>query len=130
MKMETEAKQQSAIEKLVRDFFGAGDRQDSELFLQSTHSQFRVVASDYPAPGQTSVIGRDDFAQLLQNRKLGGEPRNIEFRSIESIGDNAANVRVHLAGASLEFDNTMSLVREDGEFKVIQDHARIAPRKA
>ncbi|MCB1305920.1 MAG: hypothetical protein KDK37_16645, partial [Leptospiraceae bacterium] len=60
--------------------------------------------------------------------KLGGEPRKIEFRSIDSIGENAANVRVHLAGPSLDFDNTMSIVREEGKFKVIQDHARVAPR--
>ena len=126
--MGIEMENKSNIEDLVRDFFEAGDRQVSGLFLQSTHAQFRVVASDYPARGQTSVISRQDFAQLLRDGKLGGEPRKIEFRSIDSIGENAANVRVHLAGPSLDFENTMSIVREEGKFKVIQDHARVAPR--
>ena len=126
----TSAAIESGVREAVANFFRAGDEQNSALFQEWTHGNFRVIAPDYPAAGTVSVIDRTSFSDLIEKKKLGGTPRKISFESIAEQGERAATAEVFLEGKELDFRNQITLVRESDGWRVIQDLARVFPKKS
>lgn len=111
----------------VRRYISAGDRQDAELFRGVSHENLRIVAVDYPAPGQVTVMSRDLFGSLLEGKKLGGQPREVEVQAVQALGSSSARIDLSMKSAKLAFNNQFTVIKTDAGWKVIQDLAHATP---
>lgn len=114
---------EQGIRDSIEQFVRAGDEQNQDLFLRVTHVNFRAVAPNFPTPGSIAFLERDQFADLLQSRKIGGEVRKIEFLGWEPIGPSAATVRTRLTGTKLRFENAFALIKIGDKWQIVQDMA-------
>lgn len=105
----------------------AGDNQDLQLFDIMTHDTFRVVAVDFPNPGEVSVVPRNVFRTLLAEKKVGGLKREAEITSAHRISSNSVSVCVAMKSVEYLFSNCLSLVRVDGSWRIAQDFATVKP---
>lgn len=122
-----------ALLAAVRGFYAAGDAQDAAALEAALHPQFRVLALDYPAPGQTGVIDRELYLTLIREKKFGGDPRTVSIDSVRLDGDRIAAVQVTASAknSGLRFLASMTLVREGETWRVLQDAVQVqAPAAA
>jgi Putative lumazine-binding len=112
-----------ALIAAVRGFYAAGDAQDAAALEAALHPQFRVVALDYPAPGETGVIDRALYLTLIREKKFGGDPRTVTIDSVRLHGDRFAAVQVSASArnSGLQFLASMTLVRQGQTWLVLQD---------
>lgn len=116
-----------ALLAAVRGFYAAGDAQDATALEAALHPQFRVLALDYPAPGQTGVIDRELYLTLIREKKFGGDPRTVTIDSVRLDGDRLAAVQVTASAqnSGLRFLASMTLVREGETWRVLQDAVQV-----
>lgn len=108
----------------VRQFVAAGDRRDAQILASVLHPDFRVLAR---MPDGLQVMDRALYLSLVDQEKIGGVPRETTVHTVLLQGD-LATVRGSLASAKADFDCTWTLVRQDDDWRVIQDAVVFRPR--
>ncbi|MCE9596806.1 MAG: nuclear transport factor 2 family protein [Spirochaetia bacterium] len=114
---------ETGIRESIERFVRAGDEQSKEMLFSVTHPEFRIIAPNFPVPGNTTVLAREQFAALLEKKQMGGESRKIDFVNWEKVGESAAIVRARLTGQTLVFENAFSMVKSPEGWKIVQDMA-------
>ncbi len=112
-----------ALSAAVTGFYAAGDAQDAAALELILHPQFRVLALDYPAPGQTGVIDRGLYLTQIREKKFGGDVRTATIESVQFHGDRIATAQVSASAqrSGLRFLASMTLLREGEAWLVLQD---------
>jgi len=109
------------ISEVVHTFSTAGDKQDASLLETVLHPQFRAVVHRFMGAPDVSLMDRANFLQLLRDKKIGGDKREVHILHTE-ITNNIATVKAILEGKALRFTNYISLVKlEDGSWQIVGD---------
>ena len=115
----------TAIEEAVREFSAASDQQSAEKLEAVLHPQFRAVVNRLFGSEEVSLMDKAVYLQLIKDRKIGGDQRDVHILQMEVVGNNAT-VRAILAGKAMHFTTFISLVKNvDGSWQVIGDFPHI-----
>ncbi|MEM7675861.1 MAG: nuclear transport factor 2 family protein [Myxococcota bacterium] len=114
------------VRRTVENFTKAGDQQNAQRVGELTSPDFRVVFQVDDSL-KTTVLSRATYMQMLRDRKLGGQPRTVEIRSV-TIDGGLAHVRTHMKRQGAQFDGVMTLVHTDVGWRLIQDAVRLTKK--
>lgn len=108
----------------VRRFVQAGDARDASTLEAVLHPSFRVVAQ---MPDGLTVMDRPLYLSLMEQKKIGGVPRETTVHTVLLQGD-LATVRGTLVSEQAHFDCTWTLAKDGGSWQVLQDAVVFRPR--
>lgn len=109
------------ISKAIKAFVKGGDQQDVALTASVMHSNFRVVINRFRDSKSATIMNKENYLSMLENKKIGGLPRKIEIVDIQ-IFDHIATVRANLTSEKLMFTSNFSLVLdENDQWMIISD---------
>lgn len=107
------------IERLLLRYFDALYGSDAEALAEIMHPM-----AIYATPDEQPLLFRtmDEYLPIVAARESPlsrGEPRRDVVESIELAGENAALARVRCSIGRRDFTDFLSLVRADGEWRII-----------
>ncbi len=109
------------IRTVVEAFSAAGDQQDAAALESLLHPGFRSVVHRAFGSEETSLMTRDVYLQLIREKKIGGDKRNVYLLQMDQL-QNLAQVKVIMAGEKLHFTSYLSLVKlPDGRWQIVGD---------
>lgn len=108
----------------VRTFVQGGDTRDAAVLEAVLHPSFRVVAQ---MPDGLKVMDRKVYLSLIDQKKIGGVPRETTLHTVLLQGD-LATVRGTLASSAATFDCTWTLARSGDTWQVLQDAVVFRPQ--
>jgi Putative lumazine-binding len=113
------------IEAVVREFSAAGDQQDAARLEKILHPQYRAVVNRLFGSPDLSLMDRALYLQLISDKKIGGDTREVFLLQIDLLG-NTASVKSIFRGKVLNFTTFVSLVKlPDGTWQIISDMPEI-----
>lgn len=114
----------SAIQKQMQQYIAAvdaGDFKNAEKFLDK---EFRVVLNNYKGNPTATSITREQYLEMMEAGKVGGNKRSVHFLLID-IENDAALVKLRLEGEKNIFTNYYSLLRRDGIWLIVNDQPQV-----
>ncbi len=123
-KAEAGPKLDPALLEAVQDFTKGGDARNIGALERVLHADFRVVLSMRQKP--VSSMSRAQYLGLIKAGKIGGKPRSVKILWTQTKGD-LGFVSATLKGGAATFDTVYTLVREDGQWRIIQDAVLFSP---
>lgn len=113
------------IELAVRTFSSGADQQDVGRLDKILHPQYRAVVNRLFGSTDLSLMDKSLYLQLVQDKKIGGDTREVYLLQTE-INGNVACVKAILEGKVLRFTTFISLVKlPDGTWQIISDMPEI-----
>jgi len=113
-------KAEKQIEKVVKQFVKGGDQNNVTILKDVLHDYHRVTLNDLKS-NQVKVLDRATYLTLIENKTFGGDQRAINFETVDVFDDATATVKAKLVGSKATFYNYLSLVKVDGDWKIVQD---------
>ena len=106
-----EAQIQIAIENFAR----GADAQNTTLIATSLHPE----AQQYFV-GQDGLVrlSRTDYFNMLEQKKIGGQKRNLEISSI-TVNENLAVASAAMWNDGVRFENYFSLMKIGGTWQIV-----------
>ncbi len=117
---ETSSDVKKEIEKTLKKYVRAGDKNDIKALEKVTHENFRVVLNDTKEM-TIKIINRATYLDLVGKKVFGGMPRNIDIQLLDVFGDTNALVKTKLTSDKAIFYNYYSLLKNDDKWWVVQD---------
>jgi hypothetical protein len=110
-----------SIGTAVREFAAFADLQQAEGLERVLHPQFRAVVNRPFGSTEISLMDKATYLQLIRERKIGGDTREVHLLSVDIVNQNAT-VKAVFEGKALRFVTFISLVRTpEGQWQVIGD---------
>ncbi|MDN5211890.1 nuclear transport factor 2 family protein [Fulvivirgaceae bacterium BMA12] len=120
--MKTETKNE--IVKAITEFIEGADESNLERLDTVLHSAFRNVQYGFFEQTGVFTINRAKYIALVGEKKFGGVERTMDLLSLEVL-PNIAMATVKLESVQLTFHSFISLVCEDGVWKVIENFPHV-----
>lgn len=115
----------SAIQTVVTDFMNYGDQQDAVALETILHPEFRTVANRLFGAEEVSLMNKDLYLQLVRDKKIGGDKRQLYILDLAVVGNNAT-VKAVFEGEILHFTTFITLVKSTkGDWAIIGDFPHI-----
>ncbi|MEQ9593047.1 MAG: nuclear transport factor 2 family protein [Cyclobacteriaceae bacterium] len=109
------------LKAVITKFVQAADAQKASELSSVLHSDFRIVMNQLFGSTEVALMDRKTYLQLVEEKKLGGDQRTIEFASIEIVNQNAA-IKVILKGKTMVFESLIHAVKtKEGKWLLIDD---------
>jgi hypothetical protein len=109
------------VETAVRLFSSAGDHQNADQLDQLLHPQYRSVMNRLFGKPDVSLMDKPTYLQMIREKKLGGDTREVTVLHIE-MGAKVATVKAVFQGKMMKFTTFISLVKlESGAWQIIGD---------
>lgn len=109
--------EEKAITSAVKAFAKAGDSQDVEALRSITHNSYRLVwNSGKDAP---FVADKAAFLAQFEKKEWGGDQRKVTVHTIELFDGINAVAKVVSDGEKAQMRSLFSLVKVEGEWKII-----------
>ena len=109
------------ISTVIEKFSTAGDAQDVEALAKIIDDHYRIVWNNVEK-GTVTILDKTTYLGMVQDKKIGGDKRDVQIEAVELIDGGNALVRAILTGTQADFSSLYSLVKnENGEWHVIQD---------
>ncbi len=119
----SEKDMEKEITEVIETFIIAGEKWDISAFDAILHSDFRVIANQYPTPEKTSIIPGAGYIALMTQKKIGGTKYDTEFLHID-VAKHSATVIVLLKNKENSMKVTFLLIKNNnGEWKIMSDLA-------
>ncbi|WP_010522787.1 nuclear transport factor 2 family protein [Aquimarina agarivorans] len=117
----------SEVKSSLESYLNAGDINDTKKLKPYLHSDFRVVLYD-DKKDATSILDKSTYISFIKNKKFGGYKRHINYKDIQTIGENMASIYVILTSdGKPTLKNFYSLVRIKNKWLVLQDYVILIP---
>ena len=103
------------IRRAVKQFTSAADVQDAAEMRNVLHTeaqQFFMGADGLVRLETAAYLG------MIEQKKIGGQPRTLHIESVDVNGD-LASVSASMSNESMHFDNYISLMKIEGEWKIM-----------
>ncbi|MCL6264857.1 nuclear transport factor 2 family protein [Flagellimonas myxillae] len=105
------------IKKVAAQFVKGADEQNPELVkdvLEENSNQYVLIG------GKFSTISASQYIKMLEEKKLGGEPRKITYKHAEYLGENLAVVVLNAASPKYDFLYQISMARSNsGKWEIV-----------
>lgn len=112
------------IHEAIKLFIQGGDNNDTQLLTDVLHPDFQNVQDGLFEENGIFVFTKAQYIDLVETKKFGGNPRNIDFISMEQMG-NIAFAKVALESRYLKFISMIICVCENGTWKIINNTPKI-----
>ena len=112
------------IIKVFNDFVEGADNADINRLSTSLHENFTNVQNGYFNKPGVHIINKQSYIDHVASGKFGGMKREKEIHSIDINGDMSM-VHATLSNQHLKFDSYISLVFEQGIWKIIGNFPKI-----
>lgn len=113
--------QQKEIIHAITDFINGGDTSDIKKLDKVMHSQFRNVQNGFLEAKDLTIIDKEKYLSLVDQKIFGGLPREMDIVSLDRAGTIAV-AKVRLKSSQLKFTSFISLVLdEQGNWKVMDN---------
>lgn len=116
------------IKKAIETFVKAGDDRNTEMLEDILHADFQNIQDGFFDKEGIFIFSKNDYIELIRERKFGGSPRSISFQSIKQTG-NITIVKVTLESQYLIFNSLIMCVKSNGHWKIINNTPFIIPKK-
>ncbi|WP_437397933.1 nuclear transport factor 2 family protein [Flagellimonas lutimaris] len=116
--------QKQVIINAVTKFIKGGDESDIKALKHILHDQFRNVQYGFFGKKGVFVISKSEYIDLIEQKTFGGVPRSMDILQIEVLG-NIAMTKVKMESTELKFISYISLILDDGEWKVIENFPHV-----
>ena len=103
------------IRRAVKQFASAADIQDAAKMRNVLHTeaqQFFMGADGLVRLETAAYLG------MIEQKKIGGQPRTLHIETVDVNGD-LASVSASMSNESMHFDNYISLMKIEGEWKIM-----------
>ncbi|HVO73830.1 MAG TPA: nuclear transport factor 2 family protein [Ignavibacteriaceae bacterium] len=115
---------ESAIKEAVTNYLSGIDNRDTKTVENLLASTADVITVN-TVTNKTNEFSHDDMILQLQKGQLGGWKRDVSFASID-YNNNTAVVKVEVTDQKLLRTSYISLVNEEGQWKIVSDVSSIA----
>lgn len=117
------------VQSVLADYFDALYHCDTELLTKVFHEKAVYATAD-----ETPLLHRTmaDYVPVVARRQSPasrGEARRDVIDEIQFAGDNTAFARVRCSIGASDFTDFLTLVREDGDWKIMAKIFQISPRQ-
>ena len=108
-------KDKTKIKEAIQQFVQGADSQDSNTLATVLHPE-----SQQYYVGQEGLVRlpRTTYFNLIDQKKIGGTPRELDIESIDLNG-NLAVARVKIWNDNARFENYFSLMKVEDEWQII-----------
>ena len=113
------------MKKTIESYVKGADEQVVELVENAFHDDFQVFAH---SEGSIQVIDKNTYLELLKAKKIGGSTRQIEYLDL-SVDDLVGTARVNLVGEDVTFHDHLSLIKEEGNWKIVSNITYVSPNQ-
>jgi len=109
------SKDKTKIKATIQQFVQGADSQDSNSLAAVLHPE-----SQQYYVGQEGLVRlpRTTYFNLIDQKKIGGTPRELDIESIDLNG-NLAVARVKIWNDNARFENYFSLMKVEDEWQII-----------
>lgn len=119
--------ERAAIDNLLRRYFDALYHSDAVAIEQIFHPRAIYATADEEPPLYRSMSEYVPVIAARQSPKSRGEPRRDIVDSVELAGENTALARVRCTIGDRSFVDFLSLVRDNGKWRIIAKVFQIVP---
>ena len=112
------------IEQFIQEYALAVDKGNAALAGNFLDKDFRVVLNNHNNSGNKVIFSREQYLNLMQNGKVGGNKRKLTFL-LTDVHENGAIVKVRLEGEKNIFTNYYNLLKSKGGWSIINDQPQI-----
>lgn len=119
--------ERAAIDDLLQRYFDALHFSDADAIGQIFHPRAIYATADETPPLYRSMSEYVSVIAARQSPASRGEPRRDFVDSVELAGENTALARVRCSIGERSFVDFLSLVRDNGEWRIIAKVFQILP---
>lgn len=127
--MNTQEQTIETVKNTVREFLKGGDTNDATILEKVLHADYQNVQDGFFGEAGIFNIPKAEYKHLVETKRFGGSPRNVDFVSVEVLG-NMAIVKVNLESAVLRFISYIVVVQEGGQWLIRNNFPSIVPKTA
>lgn len=119
--------QSQKITQAISDFVKGGDERNIEKLDKVLHKDFRITNNGYMGTPGVTIIDKQKYLSLIQDKTFGGVPREMTILLIDET-QTIAMVKLKLVSAENIFYSFNSLVLDsEKEWKLIHNLAIVYP---
>lgn len=116
------------IKAAIELFVKGGDHNNAKLLESVLHPNFQNIQNGFFEKKGIFVFSKEQYIDLVSTKKFGGNPRSIDYVSIEQMGDIAI-AKVALESQYLKFLSVIICVRNHGQWQIINNTPKIEVKK-
>lgn len=105
------------IEKTIQAFAQGADQQDADQVSSALHPQAQQYFTNEQG---LNVLPTPKYVELLREKKIGGNPREVKIHQIDVTGD-IASAKVRFSGEKASFENYMTLMKFGEDWKILSN---------
>ena len=117
--------QNSEIKDIIAKFVRAGDSRSIKIFEKILHQQYRIIIS---SAKETKIIHRNDYLDLIKNKKIGGEKRTFKIESL-NMSENTASAIVIIESSKSIFRDHLQFIKDRYQWRLINNITHFSQRK-
>jgi hypothetical protein len=110
--------------KTLQAYAQGTEQQNVELLDANFHPQFRVVAKTEDG---LRVIEKAAYLGLIKDKKIGGQPRELNITSL-NVENGIAQVQLVLTGESSTFHDHLELINADGHWQIVHNLTQVVSK--
>lgn len=119
---------EKAAKAAVTEFITAADVQDVTRLKAVLNPVFRASVNQFMGSAGVTIIDRETYLAMVGDKKLGGTPRTVAFKSVEVVG-HTAFVRANLDSDALHFEAMLTLAQDKlGDWTITSDTPFTSPK--
>ncbi|MEL7001162.1 MAG: nuclear transport factor 2 family protein [Bacteroidota bacterium] len=113
---EREKPSEDQLRKTAMEFVKVVDNNDVEALKKILHPQL----IQYVQLGENLVpFKAADFIQMVADKKIGGTPREVTFKSSKIVRGKTGNVVLNAVSHEYDFMYQLSMVEADGQWLIV-----------
>lgn len=115
------------IQETIRQWAQAADAQNADAAGEFLDAQYRIVMNRLMGSMEVRTVDKGTYLQMLRDKKLGGDSRELKFKRITVTG-TTASVQLEMTGKKLHFQSFLQLIQDaDGQWKLVSDVPFVTP---
>ncbi|MCE7993048.1 MAG: nuclear transport factor 2 family protein [Roseivirga sp.] len=104
------------IKKVITDFITSTDEQNAEKLAATMNDK----AMQYVIFGPNLLtFTKQEYVDQLKAKKVGGQPRTIDFEETLLSGETVATVRLTASSAVIRFHYQITLLNHQGNWQIV-----------
>lgn len=116
------------IKQTIETFARAGAERDLSALEEVLHSEFRVLANRFGGKEALTIITREQYLNMMEAGKIGGNEVSVRFDDISIHGHSAA-AEVAFVSESVEMQLFILLLQDEtNSWKIASDMAVVVPK--
>jgi glutamate synthase domain-containing protein 3 len=112
----TQKNDSDKIKEVIEHFITSTDKQNAEELAKTMYDEAKQFVIFGP---RLITASKAEYLEQVKAKKVGGQPRAIEFGQLIMSSDNVAMQQLTATSSVIKFHYQVSLFRIDGQWKII-----------